>query len=144
MFSAGALLASRGDGILRSTDGGQTWSKVADAKLTAPVMRIQKGVGYWMSDKGILASKDKGVTWSLAWPMKAVFGPYFGKEDGHVIVVGKEGFSESTDGGATWKVVAPLPPMFNVALVGPNYAWDPVHDVFYASSMGKPTYKFER
>lgn len=144
MFSADVLLASRGDGILRSTDGGQTWWKVADAKLTAPVMQVHKGIGYWMSDKGILASKDKGATWSPAWPMKAVFGPCFGKEDGHMIVVGKEGFSESTDGGATWKVVAPLPPMFNVALVGPNYAWDPVHDVFYASSMGKPTYKFER
>ena len=97
-----------------------------------------------MSDKGVLVSKDKGATWALAWPMNAMFGPYFGKEDRHMIVVGKNGVSESTDGGETWKVVAPLPPGFTVNLVGPNYAWDPIHNVLYASSMGKPAYRFER
>ncbi|HZK82120.1 MAG TPA: hypothetical protein VFC46_13655, partial [Humisphaera sp.] len=73
-----------------------------------------------------------------------VFGPVFGKDDKQIVVVGKEGFSESTDGGATWKVVAPLPAGFTVNRVGPNYAWDTVHDVFYASSMGKPAYAFQR
>jgi photosystem II stability/assembly factor-like uncharacterized protein len=144
MFDANTLLASRGSGILRSIDGGAQWTQVSDAKLTAPIMRVRKGVGYWMSDKGLLVTKDKGATWTVASPVKAVFGPYFGKDDQHMIVVAKEGFSESTDGGATWKVVAPLPPTFNVALVGPNYAWDSVHDIFYASSMGKPAYKFDR
>jgi photosystem II stability/assembly factor-like uncharacterized protein len=144
MFDASTLVASRGAGILRSTDGGTTWAQVSDAKLAAPVMRVHKGVGYWMSEKGLLASKDKGATWAIVNPVKAVFGPYFGKDGQHMIVVGKEGFSESTDGGLTWKVAAPLPPSFTVALVGPNYAWDSIHNIFYASSMGKPTYKFER
>jgi hypothetical protein len=144
MFDAATLLASRGDGILRSTDGGATWTKVSDAKLAAPVMSVRKGVGYWMSDKGVLVSKDKGATWSLAWPMRAVFGPFFGKDDRQMVVVGKDGFSESTDSGVTWNIIAPLPPGFNVGLVGPNYAWDPARNVLYASSMGKPTYRFER
>lgn len=145
MFDAQTLLASRGDGILRSTDGGDTWTKVDDAKLAAPVMQVRKGVGYWMTDKGVIASKDKGATWELLWPMKGmVFGPWFGKDDKHLVVVGKDGFSESKDGGASWKLAAPLPPGFNVGLVGPNYAWDVARDIFYASSMGKHTYKFER
>jgi photosystem II stability/assembly factor-like uncharacterized protein len=144
MFDAETLLASRGDGILRSTDGGQTWAKVSDAKPAAPVMSVRKGVGYWLTDKGVLASKDKGATWSLAWPVKANFGPWFGKDEKRMMVVGKEVFSESTDGGETWKVVAPLPPGFGVGPVGPNYAWDAVNDVLYASSMGKPAYRFER
>jgi hypothetical protein len=144
LFDAETLLASRGDDILRSSDGGKTWMQTSGEKLVGSVMRVRKGVGYWMSDKGVLVTKDKGVTWSLAWPVRAVYGPYFGKDDQRIIVVGKEGFSESTDGGATWKVVAPLPPQFGVGLVGPNYAWDSAHDVFYASSMGKPTYRFTR
>ena len=144
MFDAGALLASRGDGILRSTDGGETWAKVSDAKPVAPVMSVHKGVGYWLTDKGILASKDKGATWSVAWPVKASFGTWFGKDDKRMMVVGQDGFSESTDGGGTWKVVAPLPPGIGVGPVGPNYAWDAAGDVLYASSMGKPAYRFER
>lgn len=143
LFDADALLASRGDGILRSTDGGASWTKVSDAKLTGSVMRVRKGVGYWMSDKGVLTSHDKGATWALTWPMNAVFGPWFGTDDRQIAVVGKEGILQSADGGATWKVVAPLPPEFTVKLVGPNYAWDAARNIFYASSMGKPTYRFE-
>lgn len=144
MFDAETLLSSRGEGILRSTDGGQTWAKVSDAKLAAPVMRVRKGVAYWMSDKGVLFSRDRGATWSLEWPVKAVFGPMFSSDEKQVVVVGKEGFVESRDGGKTWNAAAPLPPGFNVGRVGPNYAWDSVHDVFYASSMGKPAYRWER
>lgn len=143
VFDANTLLASRGTGILRSTDAGEHWAKVSDAKLAAPVMRVHKGIGYWMSDEGVLASKDKGATWAVEWPVKAVFGPYFGKDDRQILVVGKEGFVRSVDGGMTWKVGAPLPSGFTVNRVGPNYAWDSIHDVYYASSMGKPTLKFE-
>lgn len=144
MFDAKALLASRGKGVVRSTDAGRTWETVSDATPVAAVMRVHKGIGYWPTDQGVLTSKDRGATWAVAWPIKAVFGPYFGAKPGQVVVVGKEGFSESLDGGATWKVVAPLPAGFNTNRVGPNYAWDPVRNMFYASSMGKPTYRFER
>ena len=60
-----------------------------------------------------------------------------------MVVVGKDGFSESTDGGKTWKARPPAGG-FKVGGVGPNYAWDPINDIFYASSMGKPAYRFER
>jgi photosystem II stability/assembly factor-like uncharacterized protein len=144
IFDAKALVASRGKGIVRSTDAGRTWETVSDATPVAAVMVVRKGVGYWLTDRGVMTSKDRGETWSEGWRIKAVFGPYFGAKEGHVVVVGKEGFSESLDGGARWKVVAPLPPAFNTNRVGPNYAWDSLHDIFYASSMGKPTYRFER
>jgi photosystem II stability/assembly factor-like uncharacterized protein len=144
IFDAKALVASRGMGIVRSTDAGRTWETVSDATPVAAVMVVRKGVGYWLTDRGVMTSKDRGETWSEGWRIKAVFGPYFGAKEGHVVVVGKDGFSESLDGGARWKVVAPLPPAFNTNRVGPNYAWDSLHDIFYASSMGKPTYRFER
>ena len=144
MFDAESLLASRGDGILRSADRGKTWTSVSDAKLVGAVMSVHNGIGYWMSDKGVLRTTDKGKTWTMAWPIRAVFGPWFSADDHRIVVVGKEGFSESTDGGQTWKPAAPLPPGFNANLVGPNYAWDSIHDLFYASSMGRHTYRFER
>jgi photosystem II stability/assembly factor-like uncharacterized protein len=147
MFDGVTFVALRGADLVRSTDGGETWSPVKtppEGKLAAPVMRLYKGIGYWMTDKGLFTSKDRGETWAKSADVDAVFGPWFGKDVSHMIVVGKAGFSESLDGGKTWKVVAPLPAEFNVARVGPNYAWDPVHDVFYASSMGKPTFQFKR
>lgn len=144
LFDSKTILASKGSGILRSVDGGKAWAKVHDAKLVSPVMRVHKDVGYWMSDQGILASKDNGATWKIVSKVNAVFGPWFGADEMHMVVVGKDGFSESRDAGQTWKLVAPLPPEFNTRLVGPNYAWDVNRNVFYSSSMGKPTYKFQR
>ena len=76
--------------------------------------------------------------------MNAILGPYFGKTADHMVVVGKDGFHESTDGGKAWKNVAPLPDGFKAGGVGGNYAWDAVHDLFYASSMGKDTFRFQR
>jgi len=147
MFDTKALLSSRGEGLFRSTDAGQTWKPVAlqeSTKLAAPIMTLHKSVGYWCTEKGIIASKDKGETWTQWSDVKAVFGPWFGKDESHIMVVTKEGFHESTDGGKTWKLAAPLPKGFNVGPVGPNYAWDVKSDVFYASSMGKPAFRFER
>lgn len=150
MFDAKTLMATRGDGFLRSVDGGASWKPATfeggleKVKPAAPIMLLRKGVGYWCTDKGILVSRTKGETWTRLSEIKAVFGPYFGKDDSHMVVVTKEGFQESKDGGKTWKMAAPLPKGFNVGLVGPNYAWDPVNDLFYASAMGKATYRFTR
>ena len=86
-----------------------------------------------------------GATWTpLGVDLDAVLGPYFGKSESHFMVVGKKGFQETKDGGKTWQVAAPLPAGFGVGRVGPNYAWDPNADILYASSMGKPTFKYQR
>jgi len=145
LFDANSLLASKGDGILRSTDGGATWTKVCDTTPAGFVMRTFKGVGYWTSKHGLLASKDKSATWAvLGAPVDALLGPCFGKDESHIVVVGKAGFLETTDGGKSWKEAAPTPAGFGTGPVGPNYAWDPNANIFYASSMGKPTLKYER
>jgi photosystem II stability/assembly factor-like uncharacterized protein len=145
LFDAKSLLCSKGEGILRSTDGGATWTKVSDVTPAGAVMRVFKGTGYWTTKQGLLVSKDRGATWSvLGSSVDAVLGPHFGKDESHIVVVGKEGFQETTDGGKTWKLAAPLPVGFGVGPVGPNYAWDPIANVFYASSMGKPTLKYDR
>lgn len=147
LFDAKTLVCrkEKEKGLVRSTDGGATWEPVSDITPSGYVMRTLKGVGYWTTDKGLLVSEDKGKTWAIRGkPVNSVLGPYWGKDPKHIVVIGKEGFQESKDGGDTWKLAAPLPEGFNVGLIGPNYAWDPIADIFYASSMGKDTFRFER
>ncbi|HLX64198.1 MAG TPA: hypothetical protein VKX17_23195 [Planctomycetota bacterium] len=145
VFDATTFVASKGKGILRSTDAGKTWTDASPSQPAGLSMRVFKGAGYWTTDKGVLVSKDKGATWSvLGSAVNAYYGPYFGEDEKHLVVVGKDGIQETKDAGATWKVVAPLPDGFKVGFTGPNFAWDPKADVFYASTMGKPAFKFQR
>src|SRR5262249_6197699 len=110
VFDFDTLVTSRGEGIDRSTDGGVTWKRVSDLTPTGRVMMFRNGSGYWLYEKGILVSSDKGASWTpLSGTVSAWFGPYFGKDDKHMVVVGKAGFQETTDGGRTWSVVTPGP-----------------------------------
>ena len=130
-------------GIFRSTDSGATWTKVSDEKPFAPVPVVVDGAAYWPAGKSLLVSRDKGATWT-AMSAEATHGPVFGKDSTHFIVAGKAGISETLDGGKTWQLAAPLPTGFTTNRVGPNYAWDPKANIFYASTMTKPTFAFRR
>ena len=102
------------------------------------------GAAYWVTGKGILSSRDKGAhLGALGTPVDATHGPFFAS-DSHFVVAGKSGFSETQDAGKTWQSAAPLPPNFVIKRGGPNYAWDPKADIFYASAMDNPTFKFDR
>jgi len=145
IFDGETLIVSKGKGLLRSDNSGKNWTPVSEFEPAGRVMRVFKGNGYWTTNRGLLVSRDLGKTWSLQGAaVDSVFGPYWGKEPEQMVVVGKQGFHETLDGGKTWRLAAPLPPEFGVGIVGPNYAWDANAGIFYASSMGKDTFKFER
>lgn len=134
-------------GIFRSADAGATWTMVSEQTPVAATPVVFRGVGYWCDGNDVLVSKDKGATWighNRDKTHSFIYGPMFGADEKHFVVVGKGGFHETKDGGNTWRVAAPLPAGFTVNRVGPNYAWDPKADIFYASAMTKPTLKFER
>ena len=136
---------SRQKGIYRTATTGANWTTVSSDTPTAAVAVIFKGVAYWEAAKGILTSRDKGLTWSwLGAPVEASFGPYFGESENHFVVVGRDGFQETKDGGKTFHPAAPLPEGFGVSSDGVSYAWDPKADIFYASSVHKPAYKYQR
>ncbi len=135
-------------GIERSLDAGATWMKVSDESPLGHVMVVFKDVCYWVGKKGLLVSKDKGATWALqGQPVEAAWGPYFGKDEKHIVVAGKGGVQETTDGGQHWSTVAALPDEFKNP-PGPgwylNFAFDPVNNHFYTSWMGKPAYRYQR
>jgi hypothetical protein len=147
MFDARTLMSfTKAEGLVRSIDGGEKWMKVSDEKLAAPVMVEFKGTGYWLGEKGLLVSKDKGATWVVAGPVPkgACLGPMFGADESRMMVVSPDGFFETRDGGKTWMLAAPLAPKIKVQKYGQwaNYAWDPVHNIFYASQMMEPAWRY--
>ena len=148
LFDHATLLSSiaKKDGIVRSTDAGQTWNKVSDEQLAAPVMVDFKGTGYWLGTHGLLISKDKGATWTLAGPTPkgACLGPMFGADERHMVVGAPGGLYESRDGGASWTLAVALAPEIPIQKHArwATYGWDPIHNIFYASQMTKPAYKF--
>lgn len=134
-------------GIFRSTDGGQTWQKTSDRQPAGRDIRMFEGRAYWTSAEGLLASRDQGRTWAVQGePVECSYGPYFGRDERHIVVVGKQGFFETEDAGGKWNRVAPLPPDFSVSMPGwfLTFGWDPRSNAFYASRMGQPTYKYQR
>jgi photosystem II stability/assembly factor-like uncharacterized protein len=143
LFGAKTFVAFKDGGILRSTDAGQSWTQVSELKPSGKAMRVFNGVGYWVSPQGLLVSRDKGITWSLLGSqVECSLGPYFGKDERQIVVMGKQGIMKTTDAGQTWKLAAPLPPG-----VDGNYmcqcGWDPINDIFYAGKMGKATFKYQ-
>ncbi len=134
-------------GIFRTTDGGVTWTKVSDLQTAGRDIRVLNDVAYWTSSRGLLVSRDRGAAWSVQGEeVECSFGPYFGADEKHIVVVGKSGFFRTPDGGATWEPAAPLPPEYSVAQPGwfLNFGWDPQADILYASRMGQPAYKYQR
>jgi len=147
LFDAKTLLSfTKTEGLVRSTDSGQTWAKVSDEKLAAPVMVEMKGTGYWLGEKGLLTSKDKGATWTLGAPLPkgATLGPIFGADETRMVVGAADGLYESKDAGKTWQLAAPLAPEIKIQKQGQigTYGWDPIHNIFYASQMMKPAYQY--
>jgi len=149
IFDARTFVATREkeQGIFRTTDGGETWTKVSELQPAGRDIRILKGAAFWTSGKGLLVSRDRGTTWSIQGEeLECSFGPYFGKDEKNIVVVGKKGFFRTTNGGREWEQAAPLPPEYSVTMPGwfLNFGWDPNADIFYASRMGKPAYKYQR
>jgi photosystem II stability/assembly factor-like uncharacterized protein len=150
IFDAKTLVyTEKGKGIQRSTDGGATWTKVSEVEPIGRVVTVLKGTAYWLGKEGLVVSKDQGQTWKVQGkPVAASIGPWVDpKNEKRIAAAGQKGVFRTDDGGETWtQVTAALPKGFQMPREGwyANVAWDPVRDVFYASQMGKPTYRLER
>lgn len=151
IFGARVLVVGTDSGILRSADGGGTWTNVSAFHPVGRVAVYFHGKTWWLAREGLITSRDKGATWRRvgASPSpNAGWGPLFGKDDRHIVVADFDGFLQSNNGGKTWKRIAPLPP-FEGGLVPKlpgefvSIAWDAKAHVLYASRMGSATYRLQ-
>ena len=150
---AGALggktfIYSNGDGIHRSTDAGETWTKVSPVNPQTRIPVFFRGAHYLGSATGLLVSKDLGATWQAqGTPVNAWLGPFFGRDEKEIVMVGKDGVFLTRDAAATWTKAADLKQGSKGFSFGPNwfgcYAWDPVGNVIYASTMGNPVFRLK-
>ena len=147
-LSSSVLIYSIGEGIRRSTDGGETWTKVSEAIPQTRIPVLFRGAHYLGTTNGLIVSRDLGATWQT--PGGAVniwLGPFFGHGEKEMVVVGREGIFQSRNGGESWKRVAALKPSGRGFQFTPNwfgcYAWDPTHNSIYASAMGNPVYRLD-
>ncbi|MBN2271176.1 MAG: glycosyltransferase [Sedimentisphaerales bacterium] len=148
IFDAKTFVATieKEQGIFRTTDGAESWTKVSDLQPAGRDIRVLKGLAYSTSAEGMPVSKDRGAMWAVQGEaVKCSLGPYVGKSQMH-IVVGKKGFFQAANGGRQWKQAAPRPPQYNVTIPGwfLNLGWDPHADISYASRTGEPPYKYQK
>ena len=105
------------------------------------------GAHYLGSADCLLVSKDQGATWQEQGKVNVWLGPFFGRDEKEMLVVGKGGVFQTKDAGATWKKAADLKSGAKGFSYNPNwfgcYAWDPVSNVLYASAMGNPVFRLK-
>jgi len=147
-LGAMTFIYGKGEGIDRSIDGGASWAKVSDANPQTRIPGFFRGAHYLGTATGLLVSKDLGASWQPRGGSVNIWqGPYFGRDEKEMAVIGKEGLFMSRNGGETWTCVAGLKPNERNFSFGPNwfgcYAWDPVNRVLYASSMGNAIYTLQ-
>ncbi len=145
-MDATTLIYSKGDGIYRSTDTGATWTQVSTQTPQTRIPVLFQKTHYLGTSTGLLVSKDKGATWQTQGTKVDIWqGPFFGRDEKEIAVVGKEGIFITKNAGETWTRVAALKPKQGGFVFDPNwfgcYAWDPVNGAIYASSMGNPVYR---
>jgi hypothetical protein len=147
-LGATTFIYGNGDGVHRSTDAGVTWTKVSSINPQTRIPVLFRGAHYLGSTNGLLVTRDLGASWHEQGTAVNIWqGPFFGRDEQEMLVVGKDGVFLTKNTGETWKRVASLKPKEGGFVFTPNwfgcYAWDPVKNILYASSMGNPVYKME-
>jgi len=146
VLDATTFIYGNGDGIHRSKDAGDTWTKVSSVNPQTRIPVLFRGAHYLGTTNGLLVSKDLGASWQEQGATVNLWqGPFFGRDENEMLVVGKNGAFVTKDAAKTWKQVASLKPKEGGFVFTPNwfggYAWDPVNNILYASAMGNPVYK---
>ena len=112
LYSSGHPSTGGNTGLIKSTDGGQTWQVVAtvlDPPVDFHAMAVSKSdphiiIGFDGGGRGIFKTTDAGKTWDkFDYPGKYVAALAISPNDPKIILAGtNEGLFQSNDGAATW------------------------------------------
>jgi photosystem II stability/assembly factor-like uncharacterized protein len=109
------LVTGGGPGILRTTDGGTSWAKVASFGAFGPPLVASDGSIYWAAGDALGKSSDRGVTWSLVGG--GLWGPPIEVPGGRLVTLMADSLVASPDGGATWESFGPSLPYLPAGVV---------------------------
>jgi photosystem II stability/assembly factor-like uncharacterized protein len=147
-LNASTFIYSNGDGIHRSQDAGGNWTKVSAVNPQTRIPVLFRRAHYLGSTNGLVVSKDLGASWqALGAAVNVWQGPFFGRDEKEMLIIGKDGAFVTNNAGEAWRQVAGLKSKERGFDFTPNwfgcYAWDPVNNILYASAMGNPVYRME-
>ena len=102
--------------VERSADAGATWTEINNfGRSAGPVMHLG-GAAYWLSDKGVIVSRDAGKSWALQGVKppsrlreEVWTGLLPGRDEQHFAFLSEAGPMETLDGGQTWRLVRRCP-----------------------------------
>ncbi len=106
-----------GDGLFKSTDGGNTWVKVASPDVVGYyisriiVLPTDTNIILVAGSKGVVKSTDGGATWTNVLSGDNVNDLVYREDNPNVLFAATlySGIYKSTDGGNTWSVITSLP-----------------------------------
>ncbi len=106
-----------GDGLYRSGDAGDTWTKIATRDEVGDyvdqiwIRPDNPDVIFVAGNRGLARSTDGGSTWNWVFTLNDVNGIAVRSDDYEHMFIGVygRGLYESTDGGSTWSRINSLP-----------------------------------
>ena len=143
VFNPRELVVSYWNHIERSDDAGESWTEVSKFGFCyGPLVHLGPAA-WWLSDKGLVTSRDQGRTWTLAGTAPPArirdevwTGLVAGRDENHFLFLSKAGPLETLDAGQTWRLVAEMPDEFVKTHLGISLGYDPAHDIFYLIAGG--------
>lgn len=112
LYSSGHPSTGGNTGLIKSTDGGQTWqvvSTVLDPPIDFHAMAVGKSdpniiIGFDSGERGLFKTTDAGKTWDkFDYPGQYVTALAISPNDPKVIFAGaSDGVYQSSDGAASW------------------------------------------
>lgn len=129
--------------IVRTTDGGTTWSGVKVSQFQNPMLEsvhfVTPQIGFTSGPQGIWKSTDGGASWFSITPPNAqgsLWGCYFKDQNLGLVVGGGCGgpqlYYRTTDGGINWTLFQGSEPQSGMC----DLILDQASDTGYASSSG--------
>jgi photosystem II stability/assembly factor-like uncharacterized protein len=111
LYASGHPSMGGNTGLIRSTDGGQTWERVSNV-LEPPVdfhaMAVSKSdpniiIGFDSAGRGLFRTVDSGKTWEMMEYPDYVLSLAISPQDSQMVFAGtRNGIFQSTDAGHSW------------------------------------------
>ncbi len=111
LYASGHPLTGGNTGLIKSTDGGQTWERVSNV-LEPPVdfhaMAVSKSdpnliLGFDSAGRGLFKTADAGKTWEKLEYQEYILALAISPGDSQIVFAGTgDGIFQSNDGGKSW------------------------------------------